>query len=292
LDDIFSKNTPKEELIMQTMPRIDPEFEALVPPLSKEEYKQLEENILQNRKCRNAIVLYDGSIVDGYNRFKICLEHGITFEVVEMDFPDRMAAKVWMLDNQLGRRNLNDAMRIEIAMLKEEVLRKIAKKKLSAGGKKGGEKSSRKASAPEDSNHMATTATSEDNKPLPKTTSHLAESIHVQKELATDAGVGKGTLHRYTQIKDEGNPALLEQVQSGKLKIGTAHRMLRKQLLKQLRIADKTCVHIAENMPHINNPKAKEELRHKITNLTTKLYALLEKYQETPAPIQKEDAQA
>ena len=72
-----------------TIPRIDPEFQALIPPISEGEYRQLEQNILSARRCRDAIVLWDGVIVDGHNRFKICLEHGIEFEIKDMSFDSR-----------------------------------------------------------------------------------------------------------------------------------------------------------------------------------------------------------
>jgi len=40
-----------------TIPRIDPEFHALIPPLTEEEYRQLEENILRDG-CRDALVVW------------------------------------------------------------------------------------------------------------------------------------------------------------------------------------------------------------------------------------------
>ena len=50
---------------------IDPEFESLVPPLSQEEYSQLEANILRDG-CRDPITIWDNVILDGHNRYKIC----------------------------------------------------------------------------------------------------------------------------------------------------------------------------------------------------------------------------
>jgi len=101
--------------------QIDQEFKNLIPPLLEDEYRQLEQNILTKRKCENAIILWDGRIIDGHNRFYICAEHGIEFELEEMDFESREAAKLWIIENQLGRRNLTDAARIELALCKEEI---------------------------------------------------------------------------------------------------------------------------------------------------------------------------
>jgi ParB family chromosome partitioning protein len=46
-----------------------------------------------------------------------------------MEFQDRAAAKVWMLHNQLGRRNLNDYQRSEIALQLEDLLKGQAKER-------------------------------------------------------------------------------------------------------------------------------------------------------------------
>ena len=51
--------------------RIDPEFESKIPPLSAEEFRQLEENILSDGIVINPIIVWNGVIVDGHNRFHI-----------------------------------------------------------------------------------------------------------------------------------------------------------------------------------------------------------------------------
>ena len=120
-------------------PRIDPEFKALIPPLSPEEYAQLEANIISDKKCHNAIVIWNNILLDGHNRMRICAENNIQFEIIEMDFESREEAMLWILENQLGRRNLNDAMRIQLALSKVELLKEQAKKNQSrAGGDKSG----------------------------------------------------------------------------------------------------------------------------------------------------------
>jgi ParB-like chromosome segregation protein Spo0J len=80
--------------------KVDPEFKAAIQPLSQEELAQLEANIKANG-CRDPLVIWDGVIVDGHHRYEICQRLDIPFHTVSMDFPDRAAAKVWMLNNQL-----------------------------------------------------------------------------------------------------------------------------------------------------------------------------------------------
>ena len=87
--------------------RIDPEFESRIPPLTDDEFKQLEENILADGVIINPIIVWDGVIVDGHNRFRIAEKHPhITFTTCEREFNDRHDALAWICKNQLGRRNL------------------------------------------------------------------------------------------------------------------------------------------------------------------------------------------
>lgn len=92
---------------MDELLRIDPEFESKIPPLTEEEYQLLEENILQDGVVLNPLIVWNGCIVDGHNRFRIIQAHPeIKYTVFEKEFPDRYAAIAWICCNQLGRRNL------------------------------------------------------------------------------------------------------------------------------------------------------------------------------------------
>ena len=87
--------------------RIDPEFESKIPPLREEELKQLEENILADGVVINPLIVWNGIIVDGHNRYRILQQHPeIQFTIYEKEFPDRYAVIAWICKNQLGRRNL------------------------------------------------------------------------------------------------------------------------------------------------------------------------------------------
>ena len=92
--------------------RIDPEFRDKIPPLTKEEFEQLRENILDAGEVYEPISVWNGVIVDGHNRWKIIQENPhIKYRIREMDFVDKWAAYDWMYKNQLGRRNLTEAQR-------------------------------------------------------------------------------------------------------------------------------------------------------------------------------------
>lgn len=92
--------------------KIDPEFAEKIPPLTKEEYEQLEANILADGVVINPLIVWNGVIVDGHNRYRILRAHPeIPFQVHEKVFSDRYEVIAWICKNQLGRRNLTPAQR-------------------------------------------------------------------------------------------------------------------------------------------------------------------------------------
>lgn len=101
--------------------KIDAEFRALIPPLSSEEFAQLEANIVADG-CRDPLVIWNGTLIDGHNRFAICEKHGLGFDTTEQDFANRDEAKKWIILNQFGRRNLTTFARAELALKLEPII--------------------------------------------------------------------------------------------------------------------------------------------------------------------------
>jgi N6-adenosine-specific RNA methylase IME4 len=110
------------------MLKIDQEFKSLIPPLTAEEYAQLEKNVIAEG-CRDALVIWQGTIIDGHNRYEICQKHSISYEIVEKDFDSREKAKEWIILNQFGRRNLSAYDRSILALKLKEILEERAKEK-------------------------------------------------------------------------------------------------------------------------------------------------------------------
>ena len=97
---------------MQVPFRIDPEFENKIPPISEDEFRQLRENILTAGEVYEPLVVWDGVLVDGHNRWKVIQENPeVKWRTRNMEFADKWAAFEWMYKNQLGRRNLTDEQR-------------------------------------------------------------------------------------------------------------------------------------------------------------------------------------
>ena len=87
--------------------KIDPEFQSKIPPLTFEELNLLEANILEEGRIISPLIVWNGLIVDGHNRFAILKNHPeIEYTVLEKEFANRYEAIVWICKNQLGRRNL------------------------------------------------------------------------------------------------------------------------------------------------------------------------------------------
>ena len=86
---------------------IDPEFKAQIPPLTQDERKQLEENILAEGALLAPILIWNGTIVDGHNRYEILQSHPeIPCSVRNLELETRDEVLVWICKHQLGRRNL------------------------------------------------------------------------------------------------------------------------------------------------------------------------------------------
>ena len=86
---------------------IDPEFRDKIPPLTEDEFSLLEENILSDGAVFSPLIVWDGTILDGHNRYEIIQKHPeLTYAVHKMSFDNRYEALSWICKHQLGRRNL------------------------------------------------------------------------------------------------------------------------------------------------------------------------------------------
>ena len=169
--------------------KIDEEFKTLIPPLSADEFDQLKQNIISDG-CREPLVVWNGVIVDGHNRYNICTKNDIPFKVLKKQFEDRNEVIRWIIMNQFGRRNLTPYQRSELAIRLKPLVEMKAKEnqKLSEGrGKKGCQIS--------------------DNL--------IQNKIDTKKELAKLAGVSHDTLKKSEVIKEAGTPEQKKRASQG-----------------------------------------------------------------------------
>ena len=108
--------------------KIDPEFQSQIPPLTDDEFKQLEENILKEGKLLSPLIVWGNTLVDGHNRYAILQKHPeIYFSTMPLRFENREEAVAWICRNQLGRRNLSPEQKRYLLGKQYEAEKKVAK---------------------------------------------------------------------------------------------------------------------------------------------------------------------
>ena len=108
--------------------KIDPEFQSQIPPLTDDEFKQLEENILKEGKLLSPLIVWNNTLVDGHNRYAILQKHPeIYFSTMPLPFESREEAVAWICRNQLGRRNLSPEQKRYLLGKQYEAEKKAAK---------------------------------------------------------------------------------------------------------------------------------------------------------------------
>lgn len=125
LDTLSSKKIIKDQSLLRHEDirhqiRILPELQGLIPPLLPDELEQLESNIRRDG-CREALLVWDTTagilndtddknplyiLVDGHNRHSICQRNSLDFRVNLKPFSGMDEVRTFMIENQLGRRNL------------------------------------------------------------------------------------------------------------------------------------------------------------------------------------------
>ena len=86
--------------------KIDPEFQSQIPPLTDDEFKQLEENILKEGKLLSPLIVWNNTLVDGHNRYEIVQEHPeISFSTMPLPFESREEVLAWICKNRLSTRH-------------------------------------------------------------------------------------------------------------------------------------------------------------------------------------------
>lgn len=177
------------------MIKVDKEFKELIPPLSREEYTQLEENILKEG-IRDPLVVWhtpsgDDILIDGHNRWEISAKHaGIRFDIVRKEFNLRDDVKEWIIKNQLGRRNIPAYVRAELALKLKDEIKAKAKQRQGTRTDKG--------------NIVQNSARSRD-------------------ELASIAGVSHDTIHKVEKIQEKASPETREALRKGETSINQVY---------------------------------------------------------------------
>lgn len=181
---------------------VDKEFEELLPVLTPEEFNRLEQSILKNGMLDPIKVWEEPDtgkyiIIDGHNRCKILKKNNISLNYWENykimyadELPTRDDVKRWMLEQQLGRRNLSEAEKYEIVQKFKSVFEQKAKKNQSLGGKGSAN--------------------------LPK--------VDTRKEMAKATGVSEGTYRKMDIVMKSDNEDLKQKLCEKKVSVDAAYK--------------------------------------------------------------------
>ncbi len=183
--------------------KIDPEFKNLIPPLTADEYQQLEQNLI-NEGCREPISIWNGYILDGHNRYEICTKRDIPFQLCCVDIQCREEAISWICANQLGRRNISLETRKYLIGKRYE-----SEKIMGTPNAIGSNQYARKVDGPKMWDHPLS-----DGAAI-KTASRLGNEYHISHATVSKYGV-------YSQALDvlaKSEPDIVPRILSGQVKI-------------------------------------------------------------------------
>lgn len=212
---------------------VDDEFKKLIPPLTAEERKGLEESILKEG-CRDALILWGNTLIDGHNRYEICTKHNIPFKTVEHKFENRQDAIKWIILNQFGRRNLPTHERARLALRLKPVIAERAKENK--------QEAANKMNASIGNN--VSTEICENVSP-----------IDTQKEIAKVAGVSHDTIAKVEKIEAEAPTPVVMASRKGEISVNSAHEVTKLNDTDKAEIAHRI-EHITEEPKETSTPKA------------------------------------
>ena len=189
--------------------KVDKEFEDLLPVLTPEELEKLEDSILKYGMLDPIKIWQEPDtnkwiIIDGHNRYNILKKHGIDWHYwqdykIMGELETREDVKQWMLEQQLGRRNLTETERYEIVQKFKSVFQKKAKENQSLGGK-----------------GLAN---------LPK--------VDTRKEMAKAVGVSEGTYRKLDEVMQSNHEEVKQKLREKKISIDKAYQEMKSPTPKE-----------------------------------------------------------
>jgi len=183
--------------------KIRDDFKNLIPPLSAEEFELLEASI-KREGCRDPIITWNDTIIDGHNRYAICIKHNIPFKTIEHSFEDDDEAKLWIIENQMARRNLTPYQRSVLALKSKDIIAKKAREKQIKEGKELG-----------------------GNPTLLPNSAKGSQPINTRETLAKLAGVGHDTIAKVDYIQREAPKEIIAKLEKDEISIHEAYQKVR-----------------------------------------------------------------
>ena len=168
--------------------------------MTPKEYARLEQDI-KDQGLRHPIDVWDDKIIDGHNRYEICLKHNVPVRVTQMKFTSENDAKLWIINNQLARRNITLAQRIGLVEAAQAI------KELKDRGKE-----------------QQGTRTD-----LLSVTDKRLKPINTRDEVAEQAEVSTGTVAAYDFVREHGDKETQDKMETDEISINKAYQQTRKK---------------------------------------------------------------
>ena len=188
---------------------VDKEFEDLLPVLTPEESEKLENSILQYGMLDPIKIWQEADtgewiIIDGHNRYNILKKHNIEWHYwqdykIMTELETREDVKQWMLEQQLGRRNLTETERYEIVQRFKSIFEKKAKENQSSGG---------------------------------KGLTNLSK-VNTRKEMAKATGVSEGTYQKLDKVMQSNNEEVKQKLREKEISIDRAYQEIKNPTIKE-----------------------------------------------------------
>jgi hypothetical protein len=185
---------------------------------------------------RERIVLYEGKILDGRNRFRACEAAGVApaFREFGSDPLDGDDALSFVVSRNVLRRHLSKAQLGMVAGRTREIYDRLAKERKSAGGKEAGRSRPKQDAV---------------NLPHP-----IPDAGDSRDQAGRAAGVSGKTVDYACKVLEEGTQKLIDAVDSDMIAVSTAARATTLSREEQDAIADRAARRRAEGHKRRRRP--------------------------------------
>lgn len=116
--------------------KVNPEYRALVPRPTPEEYRALELDIIEKQRATEPIIINErDEILDGHTRFEICTKHNLYFDTKIMQFSSIRKEMIYIIEVNRLRRNLTPLQKLELDLKLAELYGEEASENKVIAGK-------------------------------------------------------------------------------------------------------------------------------------------------------------
>jgi hypothetical protein len=221
----------------------------LIPPLSINEYELLKESIRENGLLVPIIVNQEGIVLDGVHRHRACKELGLPIKTITKQIQDLSEERLFQIEVNLRRRQLNAYQRIEVGYSLEGILGENAKIRMSLGGVIIGLGNRKQSNSDGPERVASAEATLQSNE----------EKGKVSKIIGKKIGVSTSMYEKGKKIIKEANEFQKNSLRDGSTSLNRVYNQIRKQEIAQARAKNQ-----AETDVKVKYPRTDRQERAKL----------------------------